>query len=105
MHVTPTIFSSNQRLSISPNPLHQNDVHIHIELDSTFRLHSDVLVIELYDILGREVASVVNGTIGVHSLDLTQDCSKLVAGKYLCRMRVISPTNTSEQTVSFVIDR
>lgn len=97
--------SNTNALTLAPNPLHQNDIHIHVDLDSTFRLHSDVLVIELYDILGREVASVVNGTIGVHSLDLTQDCSKLVAGKYLCRMRVISPTNTTEQTVSFVIDR
>ncbi len=101
----PKALSDLNRLNISPNPLHGNDVHIHVDLDSTFVLHSDVLVIGLYDILGRKVASVVKGTVGVRSLDLTQDCSKLITGKYLCRMQVISPTNSSDQTVSFVIDR
>ncbi len=95
----------DSRLTISPNPLHQNNVQIHVDLSATFQLHSDVLVIEIYDILGREVASVVNGTIGVRTLDLSQDCSKLVAGTYFCRMRVISSTTTSDQSFTFVIDR
>ncbi len=91
--------------TISPNPLSGKILTFHLNLDSTFRLGSDILTIELYDILGRKVATVLDGTLGVGKLEVTKDCSALPSGKYICRILKASSSGVTTQSVTFIIAR
>ncbi|MDP4221306.1 MAG: DUF2961 domain-containing protein [Bacteroidota bacterium] len=91
--------------SLSPNPLSGNTLTLHIDLDSNFKLGSDWLIIELYDILGRKAASLLNATVGAQKLDIVHDCSSLAPGKYICRIMRLSGSGNSTQSLSLIIDR
>ena len=82
-----------------------NIVRVRLNLDSSFKLGSDMLTIELYDILGRKVATLLDGTIGVARMDITKNCSLFPNGKYICRIVKATSSGITTQSLSFIIDR
>ncbi|HYM19955.1 MAG TPA: DUF2961 domain-containing protein [Candidatus Kapabacteria bacterium] len=97
--------STGQFVTIYPNPLTSDKLNLHLELDSLFVLGTDRIVIEIFDILGRRAASVLDGTINARSLDLVQDCSGLSNGKYYLRAQTVSARGNTTKTISLVVDR
>jgi hypothetical protein len=77
----------------------------HVVLDKDFRLGSDRLSIELFDLLGKKLATVVNGVIGVTAIDFSHDCSTLSNGQYFWVVKTTKQGREEAQTIPFVIDR
>ncbi len=91
--------------SFTPNPLRSTIENIHISVDNDFHLGSDRLSIELFNLLGKKVATVVNGTLGVSEIDFTHDCSGLANGAYYWLIKATKQGKEDTQTIPFVIER
>jgi hypothetical protein len=100
-----SIKSGVSMFSLSPNPLSDKILTVHLNLDSAFKLGSDILIIELFDILGKKAATVLDGTVGLSKMDITKDCSLLPTGKYICRIMKVTSGSVTTESIAFVIDR
>ncbi|MBN1633451.1 MAG: carboxypeptidase regulatory-like domain-containing protein [Ignavibacteria bacterium] len=82
-----------------PNPFNPvTKIKFDIPMDSRFRGNDNVLL-KVYDLLGREVATLINEMLQPGTYEVTFDGSRLASGMYFCRMN----TDNFSQTIRIVL--
>ena len=88
---TPTIYDLKQNY---PNPFNPSTT-------IAYQIPADGFVtLKVYDILGKEVASLVNETKLAGLYDVTFDGSKLSSGLYICRMNAAAYSSATKMMLS-----
>lgn len=82
-----------------PNPFNPvTKIKFDIPIDSRLR-GNDNVVLKVYDLLGREVATLLNEKLQPGTYEITFDGSKLASGMYFCRLKA----DNFSQTIRIVL--